>query len=365
MVKGKHINREPGLCIVELSGRPREIGEAHGRLLGAEIALMKTRLLKYLSDISFGIGGRALMWYIGHLAGKMEAFIPEGLREEMHGVAEGSGQSYRFILLMNVLDDVLVNLGCSSLAIERGLSEDGRLVVGRNLDYPLFYDILPRLNTVFKISPDKGRPFVSVAWPGFSAVVTGMNDAGIFIADLTSLSRDKTTKGFPALLLNRTMLQHSDSVDDIASTLGRTRRTVGKNLMAASPFGARVFEISATKMAVREAHGGFLACTNHFEDPDMAPLQGGIRTPPKTGLPESYYSYAFSKERLDKIRPLSSRGKIGVAEVVSILGAEPVANVTTVQSVVFVPETRRILVARRESTPVSLGEYRDLTGLLN
>lgn len=364
MPKGNLIKREPGLCVVELSGAPREIGHAHGTLFAAEITLMRARLLSYLSDISFGIGGRALMRLLVFLAGRMAPFIPEELKEEMRGIAEGSGQSYSFILLMNALDDVLVNLGCSSLAITGNLSKDGRLIVGRNLDYPLFYDFLPRLTTVFKITPREGRAFVSVAWPGFSAVVTGMNDAGVFLADLTSISRDRTMKGTPALLLNRALIQHSGSLEDLTQGFSLAKRTVGKNLMTASPSGCRVIEVSATRLAVREAFGGFLACTNHFEEPDMATLQGGIRTPPKTGLPDSYYSYAYSKERLERMRSLASGGKASIDDLMKVLGSEPVANITTVQSVIAVPETRGLYVAYGVSTPVSRGEYADLGGLL-
>ena len=224
--------RLPGLTVIELSGSPREIGLAHGKAFAPEIALMKKRLTDYLSSISLGIGGRFLLWYFEKLALRMARFVPDELLDEMRGVAEGSGQSFKLIFTLNALDDVLVNLACSSFAVPASRSENGQLFVARNLDYPLFHDTLPTLNTVFKIRPEKGQPFVSVAWPGFCAVVTGLNASGLFIADLTSLSRDRTLKGTPALLLNRIAIQQSRTLDEMEDILRNAKRTVGKNLTA-------------------------------------------------------------------------------------------------------------------------------------
>ena len=356
--------RLPGLTVIELSGSHREIGLAHGKAFTPEIALMKKRLTDYLSSISLGIGGRFLLWYFEKLAAKMVRYVPDELLDEMRGVAEGSGNSFKFIFLINALDDVLVNLACSSFAVPASRSENGQLFVARNLDYPLFHDALPELNTVFKIHPEKGQPFVSVAWPGFCAVVTGLNASGLIIADLTSLSRDRTLKGTPALLQNRIAIQQSRTLDEIENMLRNGKRTVGKNLLLASPEGARVLEVSARQVVTRTAPDNILACTNHFETPLMASLQGSIKKPPKTDVPQEYFSYAYSKMRYDSVMALASKDKVAVSDGVSVLAAEPVGNRTTVQSVIFFPGLRQLLVARSGETPVSHGVYEHLGVLL-
>jgi len=363
MEHGRITSREPGLTVAELSGAPYEIGLAHGRLFRPEIALMRARLISYLDSISLGFGGRILLGIFELLSRRMVPYTPAELKEEMRGIAKGAGQSYRFIFLLNSLDDVLVNLACSAVAVGPENSIDGNLIVGRNLDYPLFFDLLPRLTTVFRVRPESGQAFVSVSWPGFAAVVTGMNESGVCIFDLTSITRDRRLAGTPALLINRTALQHSRSVDELTEVVDCSRRTVGKNIMAASPTVARVLETSAASIHVREAVSGVLACTNHFESEEMAARQGSVKAPPKTGLPQHYYSYAFSKERMDRLTEMVSGRKAGVDDVAAALGTAPVANESTVQSVVFVPETRRILVARREVTPVSQGEYVEVEGM--
>jgi predicted choloylglycine hydrolase len=357
-------NRLPGLTVIELSGSPREIGIAHGKAFAPEIAMMKKRLLEYLNSISLGIGGRFLLWYLEKLALRMTRFVPDELMDEMRGVAEGSGNSFKFIFLLNALDDVLVNLACSSFAVPASRSENGQLFVARNLDYPLFHDALPNLNTVFKIYPTKGLPFVSVAWPGFSAVVTGLNVSGLFIADLTSLSQDKTLKGTPALLQNRIAIQQCRTLDEIENLLRKAKRTVGKNLLTASPEGARVLEVSAAQVVSRSAPDNILACTNHFETPLMAGSQGSVKKPPRTDVPEEYFSYAYSKARYDSVMALASKDKVAVSDAVSVLAAEPVGNGTTVQSVIFFPGAKRFFVARSDKTPVSQGAYEDLGAIL-
>lgn len=365
MEHGRIISREPGLTVAELSGPPYELGLAHGRLFGPEIALMKARLIAYLSSITYGAGGRALMALFGILSRTMDKYTPAHIKEEIQGIADGSGQGYRFIFLLNSLDDVLVNMACSAVAVEPGRAGGGKLIVGRNLDYPLFYDTLPGLTTVFKVVPDAGRPFVSVGWPGFAAVVTGMNDAGLLLADLTSLSRDRRLSGTPALIVNRLALQGSSTLDELEKTYSNARRTVGKNIMAASPGEARVLEITAKEISVRRAAGGLLACTNHFETPSLVGRQGSVGPPPKSDFPASYYSYAFSKERMDTLYSLlGSKSAVGAADIASALCTGPVANRSTVQSVIFVPEEKRILVAVSEHTPASEGKYRELAGIL-
>jgi predicted choloylglycine hydrolase len=356
--------RLPGLTVIELSGSPREIGIAHGKAFAPEIALMKARLVDYLNSISLGIGGRFILWYFEKLALRMARFVPAELTDEMRGVAEGSGQDFKFIFLLNALDDVLVNLACSSFAVPASRSENGQLFVARNLDYPLFHDVLPKLNTVFKVHPEKGLPFVSVAWPGFSSVVTGMNASGLFIADLTSLSRDRTLKGTPALLLNRMAIQQSRTLDEMEDVLRKSRRTVGKNLMTASPEGARVLEVSARQVVSRSAPDNILACTNHFETPLMAGSQGSVKKPPKTDVPQEYFSYAYSKARYDSVMALASKDKVSVSDAVSVLSAEPVGNGTTVQSVICFPGAKRFFVAWSDKTPVSQGAYDDLGEIL-
>lgn len=365
MEKGRIISREPGLTVAELSGNPYGLGLAHGRLFGPEIALMRARLLHYLNDITFGIGGRPLIWYFGYLARRMERFTPSPLKDELRGIADGSGQDYRSILLMNALDDVLLNHACSAVTVGHEQTAEGMLLAGRNLDYPLFYDLLPKLTTVFKITPDTGHAFVSVGWPGFAAVVTGMNDSGVFLADLTSITRDRRLDGVPALLLNRLAIQGASSLEELQGIITGARRTVGKNIMAASPAGAVVLELSAKSLKQRGPVDGMLVATNHYEDKDMACRQGSVKPPPKSDFPASYYSYAYSKERMDCISSgLSGRHGITIEDMREALGTPPVANGSTVQSAIFVPETRKIIVAHRERTPVSAGAYRELYGLL-
>ena len=364
MTENRIVKRLPGLTVIELSGSPREIGVAHGKAFAPEIALMKKRLMDYLSSISLGIGDRFLLWYFEKLALRMARYVPDELMDEMRGVAEGSGNSFKFIFLINALDDVLVNLACSSFAVPASRSENGQLFVARNLDYPLFHDTLPTLNTVFKIQPDKGQPFVSVAWPGFCAVVTGMNASGLFIADLTSLSRDRTLKGTPALLQNRIAIQQGRTLDEMEDVLRKAKRTVGKNLLIAAPEGARVLEVSARQVVSRSAPDNILACTNHFETPLMAGSQGSVKKPPRTDVPEEYFSYAYSKMRYDSVMALASKDKVAVSDAVSVLSAEPVGNRTTVQSVILFPGSKKLLIARSEQTPVSQGEYEDLGAVL-
>jgi hypothetical protein len=58
-------------------------------------------------------------------------------------VAAGAQLSLPQILLINTLDDLANNWpACSALAAGAGRTPDGFYLAGRNLDYPVFVDVL-------------------------------------------------------------------------------------------------------------------------------------------------------------------------------------------------------------------------------
>src|SRR5207245_2457937 len=126
----------------------------------------------------------------------MERHIPAELKLEMRGLAEGSGISYRDVLLLNCFDDLLhslvrlalsvpaplrarIGLACSCFA---RVDPAGGLLLARNLDYYLEGGVLgadgivtrtmKEQLTCFVVRPLHGRPHISIGWPGFVGVVT-------------------------------------------------------------------------------------------------------------------------------------------------------------------------------------------------
>ncbi|MGB7913258.1 MAG: C45 family autoproteolytic acyltransferase/hydrolase, partial [Desulfobaccales bacterium] len=196
------------LRTLELEGAPRERGRRHGQTLGAEIRQLRRALLAYLARVSLYAGALPLFGGLLLLARSFLPQTPSRLKQEMAALAAGAQVSPGSVLLINVLDDLANSTPrCSALAVGEGHTRDGCYLMGRNLDYPLFVDILARLQMLFLLEPDEGQALASLAWPGYVGVCTGINKAGVALAQLSVPSRDRSLTGMPAALRFRLALE--------------------------------------------------------------------------------------------------------------------------------------------------------------
>ncbi len=247
---------------------------------------MRRALLQYLSLITLYLGALPLLAVL-QLFTRLSFWphIPSRLKEELQGVASGAHLGLPLVLLINTLDDLANNLAsCSALAVGEGRTAQGLFLAGRNLDYPVFVDVLVDLKTLFLITPDQGVPLVSLAWPGYVGVLTGMNRAGVALAQLTAMCRDTTLKGLPAGLRHRLALEQETTVQGVAARILEPPRTIGNNLLLCGPREALVLEVSAHRHGVRRPAGGVITATNHFQSDEMEPVKGEFRRrPPSRG----------------------------------------------------------------------------------
>ncbi len=365
MQGGTFLLREEGLSVVVLRGTPSEMGWQHGTNLREEICTLRSKFVTYLSGLRKGLGGRILYWILLFLARRMNRYISEPIRIEMASVAKAAKVPYGFILLINVLDDLFNTLACSSFAISGEMAKDTTLLYGRNLDYALFTDIMPRLNTVFAYKPKQGYPFISIAWPGYVGCVTGMNDRGLVLSGLASNTFDKTRKGIPTGIIYRQALQHAASLIDLKEIIALGPRTIGNNVLLASHDEAIVLEVSAKRWERRLSENGMITVTNHYQTAPMSSIQAPFISKPRSSpLPDNCFTQDYSVFRDEQLRRLRAKGPLGVNEVIETLRTEGVANPGTVQSAVFSPQEKTFWVAKRLETPVSLGEFVKLEDLL-
>jgi hypothetical protein len=350
--------------IIELAGSPGERGRRHGELLAAEIRRMRRALLHYFSRLTFFLGALPILAVLQLLARlSFWSRIPPWLKEELKGVAAGAQISLSLVVLINVLDDLANNWpACSALAVGEGRTSGGSYLAGRNLDYPVFVDVLVDLQTLFLMSPDEGVSLASLAWPGYVGVITGMNRAGLALVQLTAMCRDHTLKGVPAGLRNRLALERAITVKGLAGCLLEAPATIGNNLLLASPREALVLELSPYRSAVRHPEAGVITTANHFQSQEMSAVQGVFsRRPPLTVLSPYHFTEAYSKARDTRLQELADGKVLGPTHLQAILGDPGIANPGTVNSVVFDPAALTLWVARKCQPPVSQGEYDKFT----
>ncbi len=294
----------------------------------------------------------------------MERFVSRDLRDEMRGVAAGSGLPYASLLLLNCFDDLMQNLrifdrigvrlACSAFAAVGERAADGAAIAARNLDYWFRSDLVPagtqptdvlrRHLVVFSYRPSRGQPFLSVGWPGLVTVVTGQNAAGLALACLTSPAWSERPWGTPLPFLYRQIVQGDDTLAAAQTRLATARRTIGNNLLLASARerDARVLELTSRQVAARAPTNGVVATTNHFQSPALQAEQVGL-----VGQ--------RSLQRLDRLAHLLADGPVDVARASAALSddccldpTEPLwarlYNAGTVYSTVFEPAQGRLWV---------------------
>jgi isopenicillin-N N-acyltransferase like protein len=347
------------LPVVELWGSPRERGRRHGQILAAEIRRMRRTLLAYLARLSLYAGAWPLYGGLILLARRFLPYLPERLQQEMAAVAAGAQVSLGTVLLLNGIDDLANNRPhCSALAVGGPRTADGAYLMGRNLDYPLFLDVLVQLQTLFLVEPDRGQPLASLAWPGYLGVCTGLNKAGVALAQLSVASRDRTLKGMPAALRFRLGLETGATATTVAARILSLPGTIGNNVMLCDPREALVLELSARQGAQRHPREGLITATNHYQSPALQPLQGQFPPPPPfSALSAHHFTEDYSRSRNQRLQELAATRRLDPQDLQQILADEAVANPGTVLSAILAPASKTLWVARGEKPPVNRGTF--------
>jgi hypothetical protein len=359
------VERYDGFVLARLRGEPYELGLQHGVALRGEVWSLWRACERLILNARGPRYGWALRRGLIGVARLMERHVPAALRQEMRGVADGSGLAYGNVLLLNCFDDLMNNLrifdrlaarlACSAFAAVGERAGDGTLVAGRNLDYWFRSDFaaagyeptaaLQRHVVVLVYEPADGQPFVSVGWPGLVNVVTAQNSAGLALACLTSPAWSERPWGTPMPFLYRQVAQHLSSLDAAEAYLRAARRTIGNNLLIASgpARDARVFELTSRQVAVRMPQDGVVATTNQFQVPALIAEQAGLVT-------------HSSPQRLARLDAMLADGRLDVAEAMAVVGDQEclddhqeciwsrVLNAGTIYSTVFEPGAGRLWV---------------------
>jgi hypothetical protein len=344
---------------LEIWGEPEARGRRHGQILGADIRRLRREILTYLARISLFAGALPLYGLLQWMARGFWPSIPPHLQQEMAALAAGAEVGLGSILLLNVVDDLANNSPrCSALAAGESRTAGGDYVMGRNLDYPVFTAPLTELQTLFLIEPHQGQRLASLAWPGYVGVCTGINGAGVALAQLSAMSRDRSLKGTPAALRFRQALEDGDTVAAVAARILELPGTIGNNLMLCGPREALVLEVSARQGAVRRPLHGLLTATNHYQSPAMQGLKGRFPPrPPYSVLAAYQFTEAYSQARNQRLQELASHRRLGPKDLQKILADPAIANAGTAVCNVFHPADRIMWVARGKTLPVNQGPF--------
>ncbi|RLI36616.1 hypothetical protein DRO55_03195 [Candidatus Bathyarchaeota archaeon] len=250
---------------VELEGSPREIGYKRGRIFRDLIrSIAEARLTKIT-----GARRRDHMEMALRIESVLNETYPE-LVEELRGMAEGSNLDYEDILMLNAWWDNPI--GCSNVALtetSKGPALGSTLDIGRS----------PYL-AMMLFKPEKGYSFIHVASPGLLGVARAMNEAGLCLGG-SSVKATDMGMGFPRYALYRVVIQYCSTVEESIRLFERFRegyRNPANVILLDKDGNAAVVEQTNTRVAVRWAEDGGVACTNHYVEEETRRLQRPART---------------------------------------------------------------------------------------
>lgn len=240
-----------------------------------------------------GLLGDLPLTYFLSRGEKFEPFIDQDFRLEMQGLAEGARVDYRFIRILNVLDDV-VNLSlCSAIGV-RDLATSS-YVYAANLDYPIFLETMR--NNVFVMR--KGN-FITVGFPGYIGVLRGVNRCGLFLASLTSKTKKASNRfGIPNGLLYRKVINSALSVDEGLRLIeSSTRRGASNNVLLGTRDEALLVEFNKDHVCEIGRRCNAVAVTNHFRSPLLTSYQEMVKPNFEIEVRYEHTGKDFSERRL-------------------------------------------------------------------
>ena len=245
---------------MSVSGSNYEIGKAIGM---AARSLLIRSMDNY--RITLAAEGWTGPWELpeGYLSAAREIF--PHLVEELQGMADGSGLSFRDLFFLNSLEEALEYrkpLACTAIAV----SGQKEVWLGHNEDW-----YASDRDTVIVIcARPKGKPaFISVTAAPFLAAV-GMNETGL-AQGVNSVEALDSGMGVPRMFAARAVLEAA-SLEEALTLATPTGRAGGYNHLLASGDGT-IGNLETTATAADYLTGAELIFhTNHYTSPALTEL---------------------------------------------------------------------------------------------
>ncbi len=330
-----------GIPVLSVTGNASEIGEDVGTL-----ALRHARRLSHYPKDLLAFFGADWTWptLLG-MGKKMMPQIPASYRQELEVMSSASGVDMELLIAGNTFFDIKKMFACSAILVEPSHSKSGKVLFGRNLDFPsMGYLHLYSLVTVYH---PKGKfAFVSIGFPGMIGCLTGMNEKGLCLAinEVYSggdRSASFDAKGIPYAVCIREMLEECSSIQEALKWLKKRPRTTCYNLSIADQQQVGVLEVTTQNVVFRPANQGVCTVTNHFLSKELA-------------LPKQNNIYD-TLDRLAKLDEHRGNGLLDVAEVARALHKANLGQLT-LQTIVFEPSelTLHLAIGQTPSSALPL-----------
>lgn len=309
-----YLARRGKLWVMQVAGDPVTLGYRHARLASPLMADGDGRMLDLFATMVPSRTFRALVSAIVQARYRhLDGAFPADRRAEIYGQSVGYADPYAFVfptyqrlVYLHSLYDIALAfehsplLACTAFVASGPATTNGHTIVGRNFDFdvdPWFDD-----DKIVEIVAPSGKiPFVSVAWPGMTGVVTGMNAEGIWINVNGGRAGELDSGGVPVVFTTRTVLEGARSLDEAIAIVARDAPMASHILLLADGK-------TGESAVVERAPGRALAVVR---DPTSTVLANHYRTAPLKDDPKDarIRELTTTLARDARMRELVARGR--------------------------------------------------------
>jgi hypothetical protein len=267
---------------VRLQGSPEEIGWAMGTLLRQEIIQTETRLYEKFNRYVPKSWARALLldWArirYSHLDRNLDSTIRQELAAHGRALEPDPFTSfmptYQRLVYLSSLYDISLSfehaplVGCTTFLVRGPSSRDGHSFMARNFDFEVD-DIFDEKKVAYVMLERGAIPYVSIAWPGISGVVSAMNAFGVAIVAHGGRAGQFDFDGEPVLQTLRSVIGHAKTSREAVELL-RDRRPMVSHIVVttdAQGDGTVIERVPGQQNHIYRV-GERAVITNHFIGP--------------------------------------------------------------------------------------------------
>jgi len=363
-----------GLWEMYLQGEAFERGKAFGKMCQPLIYHQEKAFVDQIKNFvpnEFYL--KFLKYLLAWFNKDLDKNIPDEYLREMYGVSlahspdfEFVGEAYGRVLNYHAAHDIghalrqYMLVGCSSFAVQDSLSEDGKMLIGRNFDFYVG-DAFAENKIVAFCSPDSGHQFMWVTWPGFIGAASGMNMAGLSVTINAASSTPPLGTKTPIAILTREILQYASNIEEAIAIASRRETFVSESILigSAKDKKAVIIEKSPEKTAVFSPSAYPLICTNHYQSSEFENDKLNIENIQNSDSPYRFQRLAELIKQQNPLSPLKVaeilRNKEGVdGESLGFGNQLAINQLVAHHSVIFKPEELKVWVS---APPYQLGEY--------
>ena len=223
-VDGGWLEERDGVVILHVSGSHYDMGYQHGVLLKEQIQQNIRAFLSFEEEFGWSYEDVLEVWNI------QKEYLPQEYKDELQGMADGTGMSYEEIGVHNTWTGVFNHLFyCWGTAAWGDATSDGDLVHMRSADGclsvndPVTGYTINENSVVIVRDPSNGYASVCPTFAGDVVSIGGFNEKAVGVSELTIVCDDTTYHGINGGFRMRMVLDHAATAYEALDIMNSNR----------------------------------------------------------------------------------------------------------------------------------------------